>query len=332
MKFYQHKFALFFSLFLLIISSEGQAKTNLQDALLVSYQAPEISGIEKWFNSKPQKISQLKGKVVLIDFWTYSCINCLRTLPHLKEIYEKYHSQGLEIIGVHAPEFEFEKNPQNVEKAIARFGIKYPVALDNKLQTWQNFENQYWPAHYLINQQSKVVYTHFGEGHYDVLENNIAALLNKSAPKYKKEKAKKFALITQETYLGIERGVNNFNDSLDNLTFPKTLPTHGWALQGDWKIANQFVESQKSNAALRLNFISSKVYLVMASKNGEAIQAEITLNGKKLSLGKDVIDGKVTINESRLYELVNQNSSQVGLLEIRALNGGLQAYAFTFGE
>jgi thiol-disulfide isomerase/thioredoxin len=153
------------------------AKTELIDPLPKKYSTPEIAGIEKWFNSKPLKISSLKDKVVLIDFWTYSCINCLRTLPHINELHEKYADKGLVIIGIHAPEFDFEKNQKNVEMAIKRFVIKYPVGLDNGLKTWHNFKNHYWPAHYLIDKKGRIVYAHFGEGKYDVMENNVVALL-----------------------------------------------------------------------------------------------------------------------------------------------------------
>ncbi|MDX2083104.1 MAG: thioredoxin family protein [Rickettsiales bacterium] len=315
--------------------SSAFAKTDLKDALNITYQAPEIIGIEKWFNGNAQKISNLKGKVVLIDFWTYSCINCLRTLPHIKELHEKYGDKGLVIIGIHAPEFEFEKNPQNVENAVKRFGIKYLVALDNSLSTWKNFDNHYWPAHYLINQQGKVVYEHFGEGKYDVMENNIAALLALDNMTIKKDKnnskifAKKF---TPETYLGLERGSNNFNKSEKNLTFPKTLPVDGWALEGDWKLDRQFIEAKKSGASLRLNFISKKVFLVMASASKKEVSAKISVNGKEANLGLDVKNGEVKVKESRLYELVNLPKHATATLEITAKDAGLQAYAFTFGE
>src|SRR5262249_35582634 len=130
-----------------------------------------------WINSPPLTLAELRGKVVLIDFWTYSCINCLRTLPYIKDWYEKYHDKGLVIIGVHTPEFEFEHDVNNVKAAVQKLGILYPVALDNNFATWLAFNNRYWPAHYLINQDGVVVYTHFGEGEYDVTENNIRYLL-----------------------------------------------------------------------------------------------------------------------------------------------------------
>ena len=141
-------------------------------------QAPELVGIADWLNSQPLTLAQLKGKVVLLDFWTYTCINCIRTLPHVVEWYKSYKDKGLEIIGIHTPEFAFEKNKTHVEDAIKRFNITYPVALDNDYKTWQAYDNHYWPAHYLIDQNGMIVKTHFGEGNYVEMENAICALLN----------------------------------------------------------------------------------------------------------------------------------------------------------
>src|SRR5579862_5118600 len=146
---------------------------SLQNGLATPYIAPSIDGIDAWINSEPLQINDLRGKVVLIDFWTYSCINCMRTLPYLNDWYRKYHDKGLVIIGVHTPEFDFEKNLDNVKNAVLQDGIKYPVALDSHFVTWQKYNNQYWPAHYLIDKKGYVVYTHFGEGEYDITENNI---------------------------------------------------------------------------------------------------------------------------------------------------------------
>jgi len=146
----------------------------LQQGLGKPYAAPEFAGINAWLNSPPLTMRSLKGKVVLIDFWTYSCINCVRTLPYITDWDRKYRDMGLVIVGVHAPEFEFEKKLDNVKAALAQHGIRYPVALDNNLATWTNFNNLYWPAHYLIDKDGKVVYTHFGEGEYDVTEKTSA--------------------------------------------------------------------------------------------------------------------------------------------------------------
>ncbi len=163
---------------LLAASNNPTAMRNgMVDGLPQPYAAPGFTGIEAWLNSQPLSMEQLKGKVVLVDFWTYACINCVRTLPHVTELDRKYHDQGLVIIGVHAPEFEAEKNIGNIKAAIARYGIKYPVAVDNRHATWANYNNHYWPAQYLINREGQVVYTHFGEGNYDVTDFNIRKLL-----------------------------------------------------------------------------------------------------------------------------------------------------------
>jgi thiol-disulfide isomerase/thioredoxin len=169
---------------------KDQMKGNLVESALPAgkllnplekpYVAPKIEGIQKWINSEPLLLKTLKreGKVVLIHFWTYSCINCLRTLPHIKNWHAKYKDKGLVIIGVHSPEFEIERNPDNVTKAVKDYGVLYPVAIDNDLKTWENFNNSYWPSLYLIDRNGHVVYTHFGEGEYDVTENNIISLLD----------------------------------------------------------------------------------------------------------------------------------------------------------
>lgn len=321
---------------LIALSNNANSKSKIFD--FTSEKAPEIVGIEKWLNGDAVKITDLKGKVILIDFWTYSCINCIRTLPYIKAWDEKYRDKGLVIIGVHSPEFAFEKNSANVEKAIKKFGIKYRVALDNEMQTWQNYKNQYWPAHYLINQEGDIVYTHFGEGQYDEMEKQIVNLLKvskqpKSQTKYQKPSF--FTNQTHEIYLGYKRGTNNVNQSLQKLVFPNDLPKHSWALQGNWKITDEFIESAASNASIKLNFISKKVFLVMASANNESeVKAEIFLNGKKVNsdAGLDSKNGFVTIKEAKLYELVNQKENQNSILEIRTQNKGLRAYAFTFGD
>lgn len=155
-------------------SSDG---LKLEQGLSKPYNAPEFTGLDGWLNSQPLTIQGLQGKVVLVDFWTYSCINCIHTLPYVVSWDKKYRDKGLVVVGIHSPEFDFEKNRDNVKAALTRYGISHPVALDNRLATWTNFRNQFWPAYYLINKQGKVVYTHYGEGDYDITENNIRYLL-----------------------------------------------------------------------------------------------------------------------------------------------------------
>jgi|SRR5690606_26167185 len=156
-----------------LVIANAQAATPLAS----QGQAPEFTGIEKWLNSEPLTMQQLKGKVVLVDFWTYSCINCIRTLPHVKSWYDKYKDQGLVVIGVHTPEYPFERSTGNVQSAIKRLGIPYPVAQDNQYATWKAYNNRYWPAVYLSNKKGRIVYQHFGEGSYQETEATIRALL-----------------------------------------------------------------------------------------------------------------------------------------------------------
>src|ERR1043166_4409686 len=156
--------AFLLSILLILLSPPLSAAPELKEALLSPVRAPEIALAGVWLNGTPLSLKDVKGKVVLLDFWTYSCINCLRTLPYIEAWYERYKDQGFVVIGVHSPEFDFEKNEANVEKAVKRFGITWPVVLDNDRQIWNRYSNQYWPAHYLINREGQVVYSHFGEG------------------------------------------------------------------------------------------------------------------------------------------------------------------------
>jgi cytochrome c biogenesis protein CcdA/thiol-disulfide isomerase/thioredoxin len=320
-----------------------QPAKQLQNGLQTPYPAPEFATSDIWLNTpgnKPLTMDALKGKVVLVDFWTYSCINCIRTLPYLNNWYKKYHDKGLVIVGVHAPEFEFEKNKANVVQAIAQDGVRYPVAMDNNLDTWTNFNNQYWPAHYLIDKDGEVVYTHFGEGQYEETENNIRVLLGLNRSNINEEPLADFSINqTPETYLGYERtesfgspeGIEQDTDKIYSL--PSFLPTNNWALSGKWLIQAQHIVSEEANTKLAFNFTAKHVYLVLGSTEKKSIKLAIKLNGYaiKTAAGKDVKNGVVTVQEHRLYELVNQEKSANGLLEIDVSQQGLEAYAFTFG-
>lgn len=316
------------------------AQLKLENGLDFPYAAPKFAGISAWLNSQPLTMQQLRGKVVLVDFWTYSCINCVRTLPYLTDWDRKYRDQGLVIVGVHSPEFEFEKNIDNVKAAIAHDGIHYPVALDNDLDTWTNFDNRYWPAHYLIDRNGRVVYTHFGEGEYDVTENNIRYLLGlkgNAAPLVVAE-SRYSPGQTPETYLGYVRAENNAGKLVRNAThryaFPSALPANGWALNGKWKVAGEKIVAAEQGAALRLNFKARKVFLVLGTASGRPLQADILLNGKPVAgdAGKDAPAGVVTVARNTLYELIDQHEMKNGVLEIHAQQPGLEAYAFTFGS
>lgn len=317
-----------------------ESDLTLINGLEKPYQAPEISGIDAWINSPPLTLKDLQGKVVLIDFWTYSCINCVRTLSYLKDWYAKYHDQGFEIIGVHSPEFEFEHNLNNVKNAVAKFEIHYPVALDNQFVTWRNFNNEYWPAHYLINKEGKVVYEHFGEGEYDVTENNIRYLLGKKMPAQAKEVEQNYSTSqTPETYLGYERAERFSSDSAvvrdkaANYVYPEEVTQNNWALQGRWIIYPDKIVSQSSGASIKLHYDAKKVYAVMGIKN-KPVMVKVWVNGQPIAgeTGSDVKAGLVEVKENRLFSLINAKKEEEGVIELVATSPGLELYTFTFGD
>lgn len=321
------------------------SKNQLQGALPTAYVAPEFAASDSWLNTpnnQPLDIKSLRGKVVLVDFWTYSCINCLRTLPYITKWDQKYRKDGLVIVGVHAPEFEFEKNADNVKAALKRYNIQYPVAMDNNLDTWTNYSNQYWPAHYLINKDGMVVYTSFGEGKYDETENNIRVLLGLAAKPDSFSDTSTYSFNqTPETYLGYQRSAafasneNITRDKLVNYTVPDFLTANNWALQGNWQINGQNIITGNKLAKLQLNFTARDVFLVLGTTANKPITAKIKLNGKLVSAknaGKDVNNGSLTVTGHRLYHLISQGKVQNGLLEIDITDPGLEAYAFTFGS
>ncbi len=315
------------------------APLQLQHGLTTPYAAPDFAGISAWLNSPPLTMKGLKGKVVLVDFWTYSCINCIRTLPYLRSWDKKYRDKGLVIVGVHSPEFAFEKNIGNVRAAVSRFGIHYPVALDSDLSTWVNFRNQYWPAHYLIDKQGRVVYTHFGEGDYGITEDNIRYLLGLKGEVAPARAASPYDPgQTPETYLGYGRaerfaGEDVVREDVPGFySFPvAALSRHAWALDGSWTVGSEKITAG-GGAALRLHFHARKVFLVLGSASGKPVEARLTLNGKPVgeSAGRDAVGGVVRIDGHRLYELIDQKSAKDGQLQIDAAPG-LTAYAFTFG-
>jgi cytochrome c biogenesis protein CcdA/thiol-disulfide isomerase/thioredoxin len=323
-------------------TSNATAASSLQSPLAKPYAAPEIGGITAWINSPPLSIAELKGKVVLIDFWTYSCINCVRTLPYVKDWYDKYHDKGLVIIGIHTPEFDFEKVLTNVQNAVIRDGIKYPVALDNQFVTWRNFNNAYWPAHYLINKNGEVVYTHFGEGDYDVTENNIRFLLgvDSAVPATTVTAATNNPNETPETYLGYHRaktyqGVETVvQDKSAKYTYPNTALSGAWALQGNWIINSDRIISDGTDSSIKFNVNARKVYIVMGNSTGKTINVKLMWNGEPVTAnkGKDVEDSQIKVDNHSLYEAVILDKPQSGTIELTASAPGLELYTFTFGE
>jgi cytochrome c biogenesis protein CcdA/thiol-disulfide isomerase/thioredoxin len=328
------------------LNGASAAVPGLKAGLPQPYIAPDFTGIQAWLNTpgnKPLSMASLKGKVVLVDFWTYSCINCIRTLPYITTWDKRYRDQGLVIVGVHSPEFEFEKDLGNVRKAVSRYHIQYPVALDNRLDTFTGFGNQYWPAHYLIDRTGKVVYTHFGEGEYDRTEQNIRTLLGLKGGggSIQGERAIGSANQTPETYLGYARAESFASPEAvgrnrsSHYSLPANLPKNAWALQGNWNMGSEKIVSKDSHGTLRLHFSAKKVFLVLGTESGKPVTLNVALNGKPVvakDKGKDVSQAALQVSSHRLYELVNQaGGSKSGTLELRNVPSGLSAYAFTFG-
>lgn len=285
--------------------------------------APEIVGIVNWINSPPLSLMMLRGKVVLIDFWTYSCINCLRTLPYLEKWYADYKDKGLVIIGVHTPEFEFEKDPKNVAEASARLGVVYPVAQDNDYKTWLAFANRYWPAHYLIDQKGRLRMVHFGEGGYVETENTIRQLLG-MAPLKMEEPKGSARPITPETYLGLERGHSYqsgtyLQKSAADYDFKPPLADDEAGLKGRWKAEEERITAESDESYLALNFLATKVYLVLSGSSSEPLK--ITLDGK--------LFGEIKMDGDRKYDIVSTSYGRHQLLI--QVPKGISAYAFTFG-
>lgn len=324
-----------------VVSQAGVRTANyLEQGLWRPYNAPKIEGIEQWINSPPLQLSDLKNKVVLVDFWTYSCINCVRTLPYMNSWYKKYHDKGLVIIGVHTPEFDFEKNVANVSNAVKNYGIQYPVALDNQFVTWQNFSNRFWPAHYLINKKGQVVYEHFGEGNYDVTENNIRFLLGLNQPQVPStsETPDTDNSITPETYLGFARADSKFSPQLTpnqtvNYSFTNQPAINAWSLQGLWLVGSDKIQAMSENAALQINFNAAKVFIVMGNNTNKPIAVKMSLNGKPVEInkGRDLINSTLLVDEYALYEVLSFPEKTNGLLQISPETPGLEIFTFTFG-
>jgi cytochrome c biogenesis protein CcdA/thiol-disulfide isomerase/thioredoxin len=285
--------------------------------------APPLKPDGDWINTKPFTIASLKGKVVLVDFWTYSCINCLRTLPHLESWYARYHKQGLVIIGVHTPEFAFEHVASNVRAAVKRLGVKYPVMQDNRFKTWDGYANQYWPAEYLIDKTGHIRHTHFGEGEYDQTEALIRRLLGaKGASAQAEPDTTPTGLMTPETYLGYARIANYVGstiapDSEIAYRLPTTLPENTIAYGGRWKVGSEEVVAGR-NASLRLHFVAKDVYIVLGGRG--TVRAFV--DGKPA--------GVLHVDAQRLYTVRSSKKTANATLELR-FSPGIQGYSFTFG-
>ncbi len=288
--------------------------------------APDFTGISNWINSKPVTVSDLRGKVVLVDFWTYSCINCLRTLPHLKAWDAAYRKAGLRIVGVHTPEFAFEHVPSNVRKATRELGVRYAVAIDNDYKTWDAYQNGAWPTEYLVDRRGHIREIKEGEGNYDDTERTIRKLLGEPAKAQLAsvaDQTPQHVAMTPETYLGWERlerysGSQVVPDRVVPYKFPRTVPPNTVAYDGVWKVERQRIVAA-DRARLRLGFLAQNVYLVLGGKGS----LQVLVDGKPV---RTIQVGGL----SRLYTLLQYPKLREGELELR-FAPGVTAYAFTFG-
>ncbi|MGL5831500.1 MAG: cytochrome c biogenesis protein DipZ [Candidatus Altimarinota bacterium] len=308
----------------------GKKKLNRNDIyarILADFgPAPELVGLENWLNSEPLSLESLKGKVVLIDFWTYSCINCIRTLPYLQSWEEKYADQGLVIIGVHAPEFQFEKKIENVRKAVLEEGLTYPIVQDNNFETWRAYKNHYWPAKYIIDQNGTLRYFHFGEGEYEETEEIIQELLGEKselvASEVVAEKGKFGGEVTYETYLGTDRR--------DNLVEGDELAKDQWTLRGKFINEEERIVSGSGQDVLKMKFYGNTANLVMGGQG----TVEVLIDGKPLleGAGSDVGEGLLEVDGERMYRLTDFGGEyKERTIELRFLGAGIEAYAWTFG-
>ena len=287
--------------------------------------APDFAGITDWFNSRPLSLKQLRGKVVLVDFWTYSCINCLRTLPHLKAWWRDYRRAGLEIVGVHTPEFGFEAVPHNVSAATKQLGVRWPVAFDPKYATWKAYGNQYWPAEYLIDKRGHIRNQHFGEGEYDRTERLIRRLLGEPGPaRAQLADMTPTTLTTPETYLGYQHNLAGYSGSTPvpdkeaAYTSPANVELNRWALWGQWKLGPEHTTAGPG-AQLALHFQAQDVYLVMGGHG----RVGVSVNGRDLRT--IAVEGI-----SRLYSVVRVPRLLDAQLRL-SVSPGVSVYSFTFG-
>lgn len=331
--------------------SADEALQKVKALLQYHVPAPEFVDPQNWINSEPLSIKSLRGKVVVIDFWTYSCINCLRTLPALKALHEKYASQGLVIVGVHTPEFAFEHKLENVKKAVAEYDLKHAIFQDNDYKTWNAYRNRYWPAKYVIDKEGFIRYTHFGEGGYEQTEQVIKYLLTEGKSV---EGEIDFSLVqramegieTGETYLGLERHVvkgsfeakssANFQavfaspESVPviatrkaySYTLPLALSTNEWALSGEWIFDEEKVVSWSEETSIAIHYTAGQANLVMGAQQ-DPVSVEIWLDGKK--------EDTITVDAHRLYSLTQHEKVESHIVELKFHGKGVELYAWTFG-
>ncbi len=326
-------------------------KTNPRIEKLGTKKAPDLVGIADYINTTPEQLAKdIEGKVVLYDIWTYSCINCIRTLPYVTAWNEKYADEGLLVIGIHSPEFEFEKDVKNVQMAVDKHGITYPVVLDNEKQTWKAFENRYWPRKYISDHEGYIRYDHIGEGAYQETEKVIQQLLEERASAIGMQSASAESLVeieefqhtlfrTPELYFGYKfsQGRNQLGnpegfkpDNEVSYSIPEHLDEHYFYLDGTWKNLEGSMKLISKTGSIVLQYHAKEVNIVTGNEG----ELEIFLDGKPIPsfyAGKDVVSGKVKISDPDLYNIVSSEKPDSHLLKITISNPGFEIYTFTFG-
>jgi thiol-disulfide isomerase/thioredoxin len=305
-------------------------------------------------NSPPLTADGLRGHVVVIDFWTYSCINCLRALPYVKAWYEKYRDKGLIVIGIHAPEFAFEKDLKNVRREVKELGVTYPVAVDNDYKLWRAFGNEYWPAHYFVDASGNIRHTHFGEGEYDESERVIQQLLGEAGGASMPTDlvsatgtgaalaSDEVHVLSPETYIGHSRAENFASPGgqvagiAHDYTVPQKLSLNEWALGGKWTVDEENAAADAAQTRIAFHFQARDLHLVLGpGPDGKPVRFRVRLDGKPPGddHGADVdADGNGTVTEERLYQLIRQSAEvRDRTFEIEFLDPGVVGYAFTFG-
>ncbi len=327
------------------------ATANESAMLPIEGTMPPLDGAVEWLNSPPLTAAQLRGKVVVIDFWTYSCVNCLRTLPYVRAWYDKYKDQGLVVIGVHAPEFAFEKDIDNVKRAVKDLHVDYPVAIDNDYAIWRAFDNQYWPAHYFVDAQGRIRHHHFGEGEYAESEEIIKQLLAEAGAQHVASGivqpdaggvalAAENAMQSPETYIGYDRAENfastAVRDREHEYSIPASLATNQWGLGGTWSIADENAKLARAGGRIAFRFHARDVNLVLGpSRDGKPVKYKVTIDGKAPGGDHGVdttADGTGEVTSQRLYQLLRVDGDVADrTFEIEFLDPGVEAFAFTFG-
>ena len=313
--------------------------------------SPGLVGITHYLNTTPEELqNEMEGKVILYDIWTYTCINCIRTLPYITAWDDKYSDQGLLIIGVHSPEFEFEKNIENVEKAVSKYGINYPVALDNNWDTWNAFDNHYWPRKYVVDHEGYIRYDHIGEGAYKETERVIQELLKERAEAIgsnslsvdtlvEREEFQHTSFRTPELYFGYElaKGRNQLGNAqgfqpekIVSYTLPDNIDLHKFYLSGDWYNFKDGMRLESDSGSIKLLFHAKQVNIVTSGES----QIEVLLDGKQIPekyVGNDMQGKILQTKEPALYNIINSNKSSTHELELRISNQGFEVFTFTFG-